>query len=299
VSDGDGKETPEHGDEHGDLLAGASRRNPTLVATPLRIVALALAIALAAYALSAMAARVRAGVTLEPPALAVVFGVALVVLTFVLRSDDARLTRELRIARTGSASVRATTLTRRERGPRYLRWLSTTLGTTAVHLSDGDRFAAESAFERDPFFYRVGTIAALRTLVRADLARATDLPGERDRAIATLASAPATGHIEVDRYRTHVLVKALLEKGDPELAERVARELMHHADDEQRVYAVWLHVWFDGALERGSETATASEAAPTFDEGTLRLAALLARTHGATELVQKIEDRIAASAARD
>ena len=95
------------------------------------------------------------------------------------------------------------------------------------------------------------------------------------------------GNREADLYRTHVLVKALLQQGDPEGALELAHALEGSGDEEERIYAAWLRVWFD--LEAAEDDE--GEWRP-LDEGELRRATLLARAHGADELVEMLEARI-------
>jgi len=51
-------------------------------------------------------------------------------------------------------------------------------------------------------------------VVEADLSRASGSPASLDGAIRALRALEPTGNVEADRYRTHVLVKAILERGD-------------------------------------------------------------------------------------
>ncbi len=105
------------------------------------------------------------------------------------------------------------------------------------------------------------------------------------------ARAAPTGNREADLYRTHVLVKALLEQGDAEGALEMYRTLEKSTDEDDLVYATWLRVWFE--LEAAAEEG---EDWPALSEGQLRMAALLARTHGAEKLVEMLEARIASVA---
>ena len=100
-----------------------------------------------------------------------------------------------------------------------------------------------------------------------------------------------TGNREADLYRTHVMVKALLEQGDPEGGLELYRSLAGTKDDDERVYATWLRVWFD--LEAGADDG---DDWPVLSEGELRMAMLLARTHGADKLVEMLETRLPAVA---
>ena len=53
------------------------------------------------------------------------------------------------------------------------------------------------------------------------------------------------GNREADLYRMHVLVKAILEQGDADTAIDLVEKLAASTDDDERVYAAWLRVWFD------------------------------------------------------
>jgi hypothetical protein len=100
------------------------------------------------------------------------------------------------------------------------------------------------------------------------------------------------GNREADLYRIHVLVKALLEQGDPDGALEVLGALEPSRDDEQQLYVAWLRVWF----ELDTEAAGTRHAWPALAEGQLRMATLLARAHGAEKLVQKLEERVSSIA---
>jgi hypothetical protein len=201
---------------------------------------------------------------------------------FVLLSgEESRLTRELRTARAGSHVARQTLLRRRRAAPWYARMASTTLGLAAVHLADGDAESAQRAFDANPIAMRYGRLDALREVVRADVLRgigAESTLGDAIRALYNMGSLP---NVEAERYRTHVLVKALLEQADGATARDLAFDLAKSTDDELRVYAAWLRAWFD--LEDLS--------APS--EGDVRKALLLARSHGAEELIAKLEAQLA------
>ena len=59
----------------------------------------------------------------------------------------------------------------------------------------------------------------------------------------------------------HVLVKALLQRGDAVAASEVARKLAVTGDDESRIYLVWLRAWFDldGFEENADESIEGCE----------------------------------------
>jgi hypothetical protein len=212
-------------------------------------------------------------------------------LTFAaLSAEESRLARELRIARAGTPALRSLVSRRRTRAPFFARLFSTGLGTAAVLVADGDRAGAVEAVGGISPLMRGGRLERLRAVVEADLSRALGSPVALDGAIRALRSLPPIGNAEADRYRVHVLVKAVLERGDDEMAMELARELETAADEEQRVGATWLRVWFDLDAEDDGRTW------PPIGEPQARLAALAARAHGAESLVDKIEARLLAIA---
>lgn len=215
--------------------------------------------------------------------------VSLAVVSFaLLRSEESRLARELRTARTGTPLIRDMVLRRRQQLPVFLRVLTTTYGTAAVLVAEGDRSAALDHLAAASPLMRVGRIRALRELVEADAERASESLAGLSRCIERVRAMAPIGNVEADRYRVHVLVKAVLQQGDAEIADALIEEIAQSKDDEVRPYGVWLRAWFD--LDEGRP-------APT--EGELRMAALLARTHGAADLQKKLDERIAALAKKD
>jgi hypothetical protein len=199
----------------------------------------------------------------------------------LLRSEESRLSRELRTARTGTAVIRDMVVRRRQKLPIFLRALTTPLGTAAVLLADGERAAALDLLVGFSPFMSVGRLRQLRELVEADSDRATGSMAGVGRAIERLRAAEPLGNREADRYRAHVLVKAVLQQSDTAVAQAVLDEVAASGDEEVRLYGVWLKVWFDDTE------------AEKLSEPELRMAALLARTHGAEELVKKLDERIA------
>ncbi|HEY8087023.1 MAG TPA: hypothetical protein VIF09_04240 [Polyangiaceae bacterium] len=218
-------------------------------------------------------------------------GEALVTLA-VLRSEESRLARELRTARTGTAVARGLVARRAARLPLVARWFATRLGTAAVLIADGERDDAVEALRRSSFVMRGGRLDALRAIVEADAERASGEAGCVERAIQRLRGAAPTGNREADLYGTHVLVKALLEEGDAESAQEVIAELEASKDEERQIYVAWLRVWFD----LDSEALDYRSAGPALPEGRLRMAMLLARAHGAEKLVEKLEVRVSSIA---
>lgn len=205
----------------------------------------------------------------------------------LLRAEEARLTRELRTARTGTAVLRAMMTGRRRQLPLLGRLFSTGVGTAALLLADGDRPGALDALgSSSPLMYG-GRLEKLRAVVRADLGRATGTTAGLEDCVTQLRAATCTGHCEADRYRMHVLVKAVLELGDADAAVEIAHELAASQDPELRLYATWLRVWFD--LDQGGVDCGEW---PPLAEGLARQAALVARAHGADQLVDKLEARL-------
>ena len=107
---------------------------------------------------------------------------------------------------------------------------------------------------------RGGRLEALRAIVEADLERNTGTRAASTAACSSLRAAAPIGNREADLYRVHVLVKAILEQGDAETAVELASELGASPDDDERVYATWLRVWFDLDAPDGGEEAAASRA---------------------------------------
>jgi hypothetical protein len=228
----------------------------------------------------------------------------------LLRSEESRVARELRTARTGTPALRGLAARRRDQLPFFARPFSVDVAVAAVRLADGDREGAREALRRAAVLMRGGRLDRLRAVVEADLERATHDPGAIDRAIARLGELAPLGHVEADRYRTHVLVKAVLERGDADVALELALALRDSADAEQALYATWLRVWFeldgDGNVRAdGDGTADPHEGAnsgpnatdwPPLGEAQARRAALMARAHGAERLVDKLEARLLAIA---
>ncbi len=204
----------------------------------------------------------------------------------MLRAEESRLARELRIARAGTPVLRAMVARRRQEMPFLTRWSSSSLGTAAVLLADGDRDAALDELRGTSVFMRGGRLDQLRAIVEADLERSTGTPAGLDRSVQRLRAASAMGNREADLYRIHVLAKAVLEQGDDDTAVELASEWGRATDDDTRIYATWLRVWFDLDEEGAGEPADA------LSEADLRMALLAARAHGAESLVTKLTERL-------
>ncbi|HEX4446571.1 MAG TPA: hypothetical protein VH044_07545 [Polyangiaceae bacterium] len=224
----------------------------------------------------------------------------------LLRGEESRLARDLRTARTGTPVLRALLLRRRQELPILTRWSATKLGRAALLLADGDREGAVAALATSSKFVRGGRVERLRAVVTADLERNGGTAPGLERCVRDLRAEPPLGNREADLYRVHVLVKAILERGDDDAGAELASAYAVSADDEERVYATWLRVWFElDAFELDAselaESATADALAgdrafvplPTLAEGDLRMAMLAARAHGAEGLIEKLEQRLA------
>ena len=270
-------------------------RGAPLLATWARWSAASVAIAAAlAAVVDAYATLSHSGRTLESflgPA-AAAFAVLAALLWVALRAEELRLARELRIARTGTPALRATVTQRQKPAPALARLVSTKLGRAAVSLADGDRADALDACAGGSPVMRGGRLEELRAVVDADLERSSGTFAGLDLCVKRLRAMPPIGNREADLYRVHVLAKALLECGDASGALELARQLEASGDDEERLYRVWLRVWFD--LDATADVADGSWA--PLSEGEVRMAMLLARAHGAEKLVEKLEGRVAAIA---
>ncbi len=268
--------------------AAAPRRGLPLVATWGRW---ALASATFAVAIVVIDAAYRGHIhsprpigLLAPIGLMSVFG-ALIILA-LLRAEESRLARELRTARAGTSVLRAMAIRQRQQLPFFANIFSTRMGTAAVLLAEGDRPAALDAFAAGSrLMMRGGRLDALRAVVDADLERATGTSVGLERCVGRLRAMAAVGNREADLYRIHVLVKAVLQQGDPEAALEIVDPMVRSKDDEERVYATWLRVWF--GLDETESPWT------PITEGEVRVAALAARAHGAERLVEMLEQRLA------
>jgi hypothetical protein len=199
-----------------------------------------------------------------------------------LRAEEGRLLRALRTVRSGTASLGA-----RQKGLRAGRrvWIvaliSTTLGEAIAAIADGDLAYAEAALVGDSWLARGGPMRALRAVALADLERARGGESGLGHCIGALMEQGQLPHAEAERYRTHVLVKAILELGDFETARALADDLAKTQDPELAVYLVWLRAWFE------------LEHLPAPEPPLVRLAVLAAKNHGALELVRRLEPAVA------
>ncbi len=224
------------------------------------------------------------------PVAAVAWAVLSAAFWLYLRGEEARLTRELRVARSGTSVQRRALLRRRRPTPYFgiaMFWYaavrvlaalaSTTLGYAAVLVAETELQAARATLGGFAQLLTFGPLRELRAVVEADLDRATGTEESLAKAIRSLYAGPAFAHHEAERYRLHVLVKALLQQGDEATARTIAEELKGSDDEVLRVYGVWLSTWFEWThLDAPTEADT-------------RLALLLARTHGAVDLVARLE----------
>lgn len=205
----------------------------------------------------------------------------------ILRAEEARLSSELRTARTGSPVLRAMAAQRRDRAPLVARLFATKLGVAAVLLADGDAATARLQLHGASPLAQGGRLDQLRAIVDADLDRATGTPAGLVRSTQQLRELAPIGNREADLYRLHVLVKAVLEGGATDVALELAQGFAVSSDPEERLYATWLRAWFD------LDTVASDLTWPPIEEGELRLASLVARAHGAQSLVAELEGRLA------
>jgi hypothetical protein len=271
----------------------ASPRGAPLVATWGRWAACAAAVVVAfvvALQGSLLFAHSADSVVHHVRGLAVAGAVSTVMLYWLLLAEEARLARELRTSRTGTPALRGMVAGRRLQAPLFARPFSTKLGTAAVLLADGEHAAAVDLLAAPAPLMSGGRLSRLRAVVEADAARAEGTPAALDRCIARLASHEPLRNREADLYALHVLVKAVLERGDAETAATLEERLARTGDDNERLYLVWLRAWFD--LDGGAPGDTDTGGG----DAELRLAALLARAHGAEKLVAKLEERASAIA---
>ncbi len=286
--------TDKAGDE--DFVKGAPGRGVALVATPARWLATTSALVGAMVAaLWFCLSLLHSHRTLASFLPVCAIGAALLgaMLWLTLRAEELRLGRELRTARTGTAALRSAIVGRRRQGSPLARLLSTHLGTAAILLAQKEGRDARDALGRRALLMEGGRLDALRVLVAADADRDSGSAGALEQCIRRLRATPRIGNREADLYRSHVLAKSVLERGDPACADEVLSELALSGDDEERVYATWLRVWF--ASVEGEEH-DAGQPLSDLTDGDLRIAMLLARAHGADQLVDKLGRRLAAIA---
>jgi hypothetical protein len=276
-----------------DVVVTSRGRGTPLVATWGRWAACAAVIAVTfAVALQGSLSFMHSSETVASfkGSLATAIVVAVLLLFWLLRAEESRLARELRTARTGTAALRGMVAGRRQQLPFFARLFSTKLGTAAVLLADGERSAALDLLAAGSPLMQGGRLSGLRRVVELDADRAGGGAEALDRCIHELAPRTPIGNREADLYALHVLVKAILERGEGEAGADLLERLERSTDEEERIYVFWLRAWFD--LEAGGGEGAAGGAS----EGELRLAALLARAHGAEKLVEKLEERATAIA---
>ena len=180
---------------------------------------------------------------------------------------------------------------RKRQTPVLSRLFSTRLGVAAVLVAEGDRSAALDAAAAGSWLMRGGRLDKLRRVVEADAERAGGTSVDLERCVRRLRDMAPIGNREADLYRVHVLVKAILEQGDADAASDLVEKLAASTDDDERVYAAWLRVWFD-LDEQDAGYRTSSSPLGALGEGELRMATLLARSQGAEKLVEKLQARI-------
>lgn len=222
-------------------------------------------------------------------------GLVGVLVMALLRAEESRLARELRTARTGTDALRSLVLRRRSQAPFFARLFSTGLGTAAVCLAEGDSAGAIDAMRVGSMLMRGGRLDALAEVVDADIERSRNNSVALERCVQRLRGMSPLPNRESELYRLHVLVKALLQQADADGAVELVEELEKAPpeDDDRRMYATWLRVWFDMDAPEGDYRTAGAHPLP---EGDLRVAALVARSQGAEKLLEKIEVRLAAVA---
>jgi hypothetical protein len=283
-----------------DVVAGSRGRGAPLLATWGRWALCAAVIAVAfAAALQGSLSFMHSTETIASfrGSLALAVALAALLLFWLLRAEESRLARELRTARTGTAALRGMVLGRRQQLPFFARLFSTRLGTAAVLLADGERGAALDLLAAGSPLMQGGRMSELRGVVGADADRAGGNPDALGRCIRDLSARRPIGNREADLYALHVLVKAVLEHGDVDAALQLVERLERSQDEDERLYVVWLRAWFD--LDAGGATDASDgrgRGRGRESEGDIRLAALLARAHGAEKLVEKLEQRATAIA---
>lgn len=227
--------------------------------------------------------------------LALACAVAALMVLALLRAEESRLARELRTARTGTDALRSLVLRRRTQAPFFARLFSTGLGTAAVCLAEGDSAGALDAMRVGSALMRGGRLDVLAEVVDADVERCRNNSVSLERCVQRLRAMSPLPNREAELYRLHVLVKALLQQGDADGAAELVEELAKGAgtDDDRRMYATWLQVWFDMDAPEGDYRTAGAQPLP---EGDLRVAALVARSQGAEKLLEKIEARLSSVA---
>jgi hypothetical protein len=173
--------------------------------------------------------------------------------------------------------ARAQAVRRRNRTPWFSRFTAPPHGFAALLIAEGDPSGALDVLAKGSPLFLGGALATLRRVVEADAHR-SDGEAALGRSIRELLELPSVGAVEADRYRVHVLVKAILELGDPLTARDVEGDLGASPDEDVRLYAAWLRTWFD------LDTSTSAPLA----EGERSRAALLARNAGALDLADRL-----------
>jgi hypothetical protein len=255
---------------------------PKLLASPARIGAIATFAALPAWeTVRWLGRRLTERLGIEPigsgpPLFAALL--TLLVVALHLLAEEKRLVTELRTARAGTGVMRQLALRRRRATPWFVRWISTSVGSAAVLLAEGEVGAAEHALAWSSPLFWGKSLGALRAVVEADAKRARGDEASLGEAIRALYGMDPLSHPEAERYRLHVLVKALLEQADGATARELAETLALDPDEDRRVYWVWLRAWF--GLDQLPQPASAD----------IALARLLARAHGADDLVKRLSE---------
>jgi hypothetical protein len=258
------------------------------VLTPWRALVVALVVAVVVFGLSRLVARIeRFGDFTVPLGPYLLLGVLLTSTGLLsLRTEDARLTRELRIAYAGTVTAREQAVRRRLRASWFTRLFMPPHGLAALLLASGD---AESVIDLlatgSPLFLSVlgARLGQLRAVITAGARASVAAAGLDDEArVAALSELLATpdpgGSGDLPRFRAFVLARAVLETGDVLTARDLAFELVASKDADVRLYAEWLRAWFD-LDDPGLLPA---------EDGERRRAALHAVNAGARDLAEKL-----------
>ncbi len=260
--------------------------------TPLRSLVVVIVVTGVVLGLSRLVARIqRIADFTVPLELYLLLGAVLTLIGWLsLRTEDARLGRELRIAYAGTVTAREQAVRRRLRASWFSRLFMPPHGLAALLLASGD---PESVLDLlatgSPLYLAVlgQRLGHLRKVIaagaRASVAasRTDDEDGEaRSAALTELLATREldTGAGDVTRFRAFVLARAVLEAGDVLTARELAFDFLASPDADVRLYAEWLRVWFD--LD--------DPALAIADEGERRRAALHAVNAGARDLAEKL-----------
>jgi hypothetical protein len=265
------------------------------VLTPLRSLAVVVVVAGVVFGLSRLVARIQRIADFSVPLeLYLLLGAVFTLIGWMsLRTEDARLGRELRIAYAGTVMAREQAVRRRLRASWFSRLFMPPHGLAALLLASGDPESVLDLLATGSPLYlavlgqRLGYLreviaAGARASVAAARTAGTDEADDEARSAALtflLATRELdTGSGDVSRFRAFVLARAVLEAGDVLTARELAFDFLASPDADIRLYAEWLRVWFD--LD--------DPALAVASEGERRRAALHAVNAGARDLAEKL-----------